>query len=101
MNAIDLRELNGRIVLVCSADDRRNPPTGRRGTLKVVEPPQGGAAVVTIEVEFPEMFTSRAHIHRIQLNPEQVSQMLESSDYGAMTVRVPGPLDPNLAPGNE
>ena len=60
MNAIDrLHELEGKVVLVCSARDHRNPPTGMRGTLHVHE--ENGRPVVQVELDFPQMFTTRAH----------------------------------------
>ena len=66
------------------------------GTLIVDEAPFATDPTVAVEVEFPEMFTSRAHLQRFVLSNEEVAQMLASSDYGAMTVRVSGPLNPTV-----
>lgn len=99
MNAIDRTELNGRIVLVCSAQDHRNPPTGRRGTLCVHDSAAG--QVVEVEVEFPQMFTTPAHIRRARLTDAEVAQMLASERDGTFTVILNERLDPLSAAGNE
>ncbi len=99
MNATAVRELNGRNVLVCSAADHRNPPTGRRGTVFVSD--SRGAPVVGVEVDFPQMFTTRAHVRRIVLSDEEIAQMLRSEHYGAFTVTVNDQLDPDAPVGNE
>lgn len=100
MNATELSELNGRIILVCSAQDHRNPPTGRRGTL-VVHKPEPGRQVVEVAIEFPQMFTAPAHIRRAYLSDAEVAQMLASECDGTFTVTLADPLDPVSSPGNE
>ncbi len=98
MNATDLHELDGKIVLVVSALDRRTPPAGRRGTLCVEN--VDGRPRVSVEVDFPEMFTSRAHVRHVVLNEAQVTSMLATEDYGAFTLTLdePGaPLDPETS----
>lgn len=99
MNATDLRDLDGKIVLVTSALDQRNPSTGRRGTLHVDD--AAGMQRVTVEIDFPEMFTSRAHTRRIVLTESQVADMLATEHYGAYTLTLEERLDPSLHPGNE
>lgn len=101
MNATDLSHLNGRLVLVCASDDQRNPPTGRRGTLRVLDAVPGGKPVVQAEVEFPQMFTSVAHTRVITLSDEEVARLLGSEHEETYTVTVKGRLDPQLQPGNE
>ncbi len=99
MNATVLTELNGKNVLVCSSMDHRNPPTARRGTVFVRD--AEGTPVVEVEVEFPQMFTTRAHVRRIQLSDEDLAQMLRSERYGAFTVTLDDRLDPEAPPANE
>lgn len=100
MNATDrLHELEGKVVLVCSAQDHRNPPTGLRGTLHVHD--ENGQAVVQVEMDFPQMFTTRAHHRTVLLNEEQIEEILRSDDYGSYTVTLPDRLDPEAPPSNE
>lgn len=101
MHATDLSELNGKIVLVCSAQDHRNPPTGIRGTLLVHEAVHGGRPVVEVELDFPQMFSTRAHLRRVVLTDDQVAQLLESDHYGAFALTIPDRLDPEAPAGNE
>lgn len=100
INAADLSELQGRIALVCSAQDHRNPQAGRRGTV-VVHQGEGGEQVVDVEIEFPQMFTSAAHLRRIRLSDDEIAQMLASERYGAFTVTLKDRLDPMGRVGNE
>jgi hypothetical protein len=95
-----LNELNGQVVLVCSARDQRNPPTGRRGTLFVRESERTGEPVVEVEVDFPQMFTSRAHVRRAVLSAAEIEQMLASTAGGTLIVTLADRLDPTGAPGN-
>ncbi|HVU32532.1 MAG TPA: hypothetical protein VHE61_03805 [Opitutaceae bacterium] len=102
MNATtDLAGLEGKIVLVCSARDHRNPPTGMRGTLRVGSEPSSRRPVVQIELEFPQMFSTRAHHRVITLDDAEVGQLLHSAHDGAYTVTLPGRLDPQAPAGNE
>ena len=78
----DLRELNGRVVLVTSARDHRNPPAGRRGWLEVHEG-SGEEPTATLVVEFPQMFTSTAHHRIIPLNQSDLARLLASEWRGA------------------
>ena len=100
MNATELSSLNGRSVLVCSARDHRNPPTGRRGTLIVHEQPVGHS-IVEVEVELPQMFTTKAKTRRIRLSDAEIGQMLASEDYGALTVVIEDWLDPEAPESGE
>jgi hypothetical protein len=99
MNATDLRELNGKLVLVCSAQDHRNPPTGRRGTLNVRA--MDGKQELWVTIEFPEMFTTHVHTRSVRLSDEQVAEVLNSNHYGTFTVTLPDRLDPLAPSGNE
>lgn len=100
INATDLRELDGRIVLVCSHRDHHNPPTGLRGTLHVRENAHGVPAV-EVELDFPQMFTTRAHHRTVMLTDSEIAQMLASEHYGAFTVMLGERLDPVAPEGNE
>jgi hypothetical protein len=79
--ATDLRELQGKIVLVKSTRDRRNPPTAMRGWIEVHEnasaPPD-----VSIAVEFPQMFSFPAHHRTIHLDRAGLDRLLASEYNG-------------------
>jgi hypothetical protein len=93
MNATDLSEIDGKIVLVSSARDHRNPPTAMRGTIRVREDP-GRAPLVQIELEFPQMFTTRAHHRVLTLTESELGQLLQSNEEGTFAVSVEDHLDP-------
>jgi hypothetical protein len=76
-----LKHLHGRIVLVKSTCDRRNPPTAMRGWIEVRENP-GTAPDVSIAVEFPQMFTTPAHHRTIPLDHSAVQRLLASEYNG-------------------
>lgn len=101
MNATDVTALHGKVVLVCSAQDTRNPPTGRRGTIVVTPDTADGSPAVDVEIDFPQMFTRSAHLRRVRLSEAQVSHMLESEHYGTFTVMLEDRLDPEAEPGNQ
>lgn len=102
MTLTDLRALHNKIVLVKSARDRRNPPTGVRGTIEVHEDPaQRGAPLVQIALDFPQMFTTRAHHHTLTLNAEAVERLVASERNGTFEITIDEPLDPVAPGGNE
>src|SRR3954470_15206912 len=78
---VDLGRLNGKIVLVKSTRDRRNPPTAMRGTIEVRQNP-GATPDVSIAVEFPQMFTAPAHHRTIPLDHAAITRLLESEYNG-------------------
>jgi hypothetical protein len=77
----DLRALHGKIVLVKSTRDRRNPPTAMRGWIEVNDrvdaPPE-----VRIAVEFPQMFTTPAHHRVIPLDDAALARLLATEYNG-------------------
>lgn len=77
----DLRSLHGKIVLVKSASDTRNPPSAMRGWIEVHEekdlPPE-----IRLAVEFPQMFTERAHHRTITLDQAALDRLLASQHDG-------------------
>jgi hypothetical protein len=79
--ATDLRELQGKIVLVKSTRDRRNPPTAMRGWIEVHEN-AGGPPDLSIAVEFPQMFSVPAHHRTIRLDRPAVDRLLASEYNG-------------------
>jgi hypothetical protein len=81
MNGIDLKSLQGKVVLVKSTRDIRNPPVAMRGTLEVQEDPTGGSTV-SIAVDFPQMFTVPAHRRRLLLSEEEVMQLVATERRG-------------------
>jgi hypothetical protein len=80
-NAIDLKSLHGKQVLVRSTRDIRTPPVALRGTIEVLETPEGGP-IVSIAVEFPQMFTAPAHRRNIALSEEDVAQLVATQRRG-------------------
>jgi hypothetical protein len=76
-----LRRLQGKIVLVKSTRDRRNPPTARRGWIEVRET-AGSAPEVSLAVEFPQMFTTPAHQRTILLDHASLQRLLASEYNG-------------------
>ena len=81
-SATNLKDLNGRIVLVKSSRDRHNPPTGIRGWIEVHGEP-GAMPEVRICVEFPQMFQTRARHRTIPLDQEALERLLASERNGA------------------
>ena len=80
-SATDLRELQGKIVLVRSTRGRRNPPTAMRGWIEVHEN-AGAQPDVSIAVEFPQMFSVPAHHRIIRLDREALERLLASQCNG-------------------
>lgn len=76
-----IRRLHGKIVLVKSSRDQRNPPTARRGTIEVREQP-GAAPEVSLALEFPQMYTTRAHHRTIRLDAAGVQRLLATESNG-------------------
>jgi hypothetical protein len=79
--AADLRELQGKIVLVKSTRDRRNPATAMRGWIEVHEN-AGAAPEMSIAVEFPQMFSVPAHHRTIPLDRGALERLLASERNG-------------------
>jgi hypothetical protein len=80
--ATDLRALQGRIVLVKSTRDRRNPPTAMRGWIEVHEKPDG-TPEAAIALEFPQMFEQVAHHRTIPLDDATLGRLLACECNGA------------------
>ena len=91
-SATSLNNLNGRVVLVRSSRDPHNPPTGIRGWIEVHEEP-GAMPEVRISVEFPQMFSSRAHHRTISLDTAALERLLASERNGAYEFMVDDELD--------
>lgn len=81
VEANDVRALQGRIVLVKSTRDRRNPPTAMRGWVEVRDVP-GAAPDVALVVEFPQMFQVPAHHRTIPLDAAAVARLMASNYNG-------------------
>lgn len=76
-----LARLRGKVVLVKSTRDRRNPPAAMRGWIEVREN-SGAPPDVSIAVEFPQMFTTPAHRRTIPLDHASVQRLLASEYNG-------------------
>lgn len=101
MTVTDLRALHNKIVLVKSARDTRNPPTALRGTIEVHEDPTDRSPLVQVVLDFPQMFTTRAHHRTITLDARAVERLLASERNGSFELTLDDPLDPAAPPGNE
>lgn len=100
MTLVDLRTLHNKIVLVQSAQDRRDPPTAVRGTIEVHDDPCArGTPLVQIALDFPQMFTTRAHHRTLTLDAAAVERLVASERNGTYEITLDGPLDPAAAPG--
>lgn len=75
---VDLRRLDGKIVLVKSSRDHRNPPSALRGTIEVRQTAPDEASEVRLAIEFPQMFTARAHHRTIVLDHADILRLLAS-----------------------
>ena len=92
LTGTDLRRLNGKIVLVKSSRDHRNPLTAMRGTIVVRENP-GAAPDVCIEFDVPQMFRKTAHHRTLHLDYAGVMRLLESEYNGVFDYTTDEPLD--------
>ena len=81
MNATDVKSLHGKLVLVKSTRDIRTPPVALRGTLEVLEEAESGP-MVSIAVDFPQMFTTPAHRRNIALSEDDVVRLVASERGG-------------------
>jgi hypothetical protein len=88
----DLHRLHGKIVLVKSARDHRNPPTAMRGTIEVRDNP-GATPHVGLAVDFPQMFTMPAHRRTIPLDHAAIMRLLDSEHNGTYAFTIEGDLD--------
>lgn len=82
LTANDPKQLPGKVVLVKSTRDRRNPPTAMRGWIERHET-AGGEPQIGIAVEFPQMFTTRAHHRFIPLDQAALERLMASERDGA------------------
>ena len=88
----DLRRLDGKIVLVKSSLDHRNPQAAMRGTIVVHENP-GAAADVCVEFDVPQMFGKTAHHRTLHLDYPAVMRLLESEYNGVFDFTTDERLD--------
>lgn len=93
VNAADLQRLDGKIVLVKSSRDRRNPPTGMRGTIEVRQAAPDSPPDVSLAVEFPQMFMTRAHHRTIPLDHDDVLRLVASESNGTFEFTIDEELE--------
>ena len=84
---IDLRALQGRVVLVKSSRDLRNPPTAMRGWFEVHEN-NDATPDLSVAVEFPQMFKIPAHRRTFRLDRAGLERVLASERHGAFEYTV-------------
>ena len=81
----DLHRLNGRSVLVKSAQDHHRPPTAVRGTVEV-EPPtrEGAGPAVKLVLDLPDRFNTTAHQHIVTLDAAGIARLFHSEREGEL-----------------
>jgi hypothetical protein len=79
--ALNLHHLDGKIVLVKSSRDHRNPQAAIRGTI-VVRDDRGAAPRVSIEFDVPQMFRKTAHHRTLHVERADVMRLIESEHNG-------------------
>ena len=84
-----LSALDGKSILVTSALDHHNPPTGVRGTIRVIEEPNAANPKVEVALTYPDMFLSSAHDRVLVLTNDQIEQLLTHEFRGAYNLTVP------------
>lgn len=85
-----LATLDGKTILVTSALDHHNPPTGIRGTLRVVDDAASPSATkVEVELTYPDMFLRGAHDRVLVLTNDEIEQLLTREFRGAYELAVP------------
>lgn len=89
----DLQRLHGATVLVRSTRDRRNPPTAMRGTVEVRQLTPDAPAEVSLGIEFPQMFRSRAHHRTFLLDHADVTRLLASEYNGTFEFTIDDELE--------
>jgi hypothetical protein len=91
-SAHDLHHIDGKIVLVKSSRDHRNPQAAIRGTI-VVHENNGGSPDVSIEFDVPQMFRKTAHHRTLHLDYPDVMRLLESEYNGVFDYTTDEVLD--------
>ena len=76
------RQLDGKVVLVKSMLDRRNPPAALRGTIEVREPRAAQRPMVKLVLDLPEMFSASARSRNIVLDESGIGRLLASEQDG-------------------
>lgn len=78
----DLKSLHGKSVLVSSSRDIRHPPAAMRGTIEVREAGRSGT-LVSLIVDFPQMFRTSAHRRTFMLDGAGVARLMALEREGA------------------
>ena len=92
-NPVDVHRLNGKIVLVKSTRDRRNPPTAMRGTIEVRQSTPDAPPDVRLAIEFRQMFKSVAHHRTVDLDHADVMRLLASEYNGTFEFEIDDELE--------
>lgn len=97
VSSTDLRALNGKVVLVKSAHDSRNPPTAIRGTIAIREIGESFESSQRPEVHvvltFPDMFNRAAHEEMIPLSEEEIARLIASEREGTFEITIDRQFD--------
>jgi hypothetical protein len=94
MNAAELKKLEGRNVLVRSTADRHRPTVGVRGSIHLVRSETHPAEPkFEVVLDFPDMYTSRAHERIFVLQDDEVARLLAAENTGTYELFVDFPID--------
>ncbi len=91
-----LSVLEGKTILVNSALDQHNPPTGVRGTIRIASETAQTPLRIEVELTYPDMFLRGAHDRVIVLTHEEVEQLLSREYCGAYELTVPYSLSEDV-----
>lgn len=93
MITTELRQLEGKTVLVRSTADSHNPPVGKNGTIHILDTGENGAARLEVVLEFPDMFSGPAHRRAIILEGAEIEKLLSTERAGVYELKVDTPID--------
>lgn len=93
----DLRTLDGKMVLIKSARDLRNPPTAIRGTIAVREIGESFESDQRPEVHlvltFPDMFNRAAYEETFALDENEIARLIASEREGTFEFTIDRDLE--------
>ena len=93
MITTELRQLEGKTVLVRSTADHHNPPVGRNGTIHILNTGENGSARLEVVLEFPDMFSEPAHRRVIVLEGAEVEKLISTERAGVYELQLDTPID--------
>lgn len=93
MITTELKQLEGKTVMVRSTADQHNPPVGKNGTIHILDTGENGPARLEVVLEFPDMFSGPAHRRVIVLEGSAIEELLSTERAGVYELEVDTPID--------